>query len=263
VLLEMEELVNEYMFQRKESGDDGQNNGNDGSTIDPDTIKIVKGGCRNFCSMGPNVHVHTDTRRPLVYIRTPTQADDAERKTDRAQNTNSDSDSDDSDSDDSDSDTSTIRESEQLTNVGSIRDCSNVAQIAGLFATLNIPPNCVAPNKNSSSSSVLTNMLKNKAERLRWQSCREVARVKAASQKRQTSSHDNTRDSRDKDSTPLSYQQTKDQSVIRKDSIQSIINLLEEAQKAEVSVALKSDNRHSDTARAERRKTHFLEALDL
>ncbi len=44
-ILEIEELVREH---RHQNGDD--------------TIRVVAGGCRDFCSVGPNVHIHA--RRP-------------------------------------------------------------------------------------------------------------------------------------------------------------------------------------------------------
>ena len=45
VLLELEDLVQEYHDETTSGSDDGQ------------CFRVVAGGCRNFCSMGPNVHV--------------------------------------------------------------------------------------------------------------------------------------------------------------------------------------------------------------
>ena len=51
VLLELEELVSEYEYQQHQQQ----------RPSNPDTkpeFSVLRGGCRNFCSMGPNVHVH-------------------------------------------------------------------------------------------------------------------------------------------------------------------------------------------------------------
>ena len=74
-MLEIEELVQEHhhVQQQQDAGKDeeGDNTqeeeeeegGGESPRLDELVVKVVKGGCRNFCSMGPNVHVSRITSR--------------------------------------------------------------------------------------------------------------------------------------------------------------------------------------------------------
>ena len=113
-------------------------------------VTVVAGGCRNFCSMGPNVHYHPHRHH---------QGQQPQQQ-------------------------------QHFTKVQSVRDCHDVmdhvrVQHAEVSTTSSSSAfnNNNAPSSMSSGGGGMTNIMMQRAEKKRWTFLRKVARAKAAHQK--------------------------------------------------------------------------------
>jgi hypothetical protein len=150
-ILEIEELVREHHFQSQQL----QNHSPSGA------IEVVAGGCRDFCSVGPNTHV----------LRGQYQS---RRKRTRTINTLLDS----------------------FSNVKDASSCDKVVRAAIARASNEVPAGTptaafegtISTHKPSSSSSSSTkerhlSMVARRAERTRWEALKDVARTIAGAKK--------------------------------------------------------------------------------
>ena len=129
-LLEIEELVREH---RSQTG--------------KESIKVVVGGCRDFCSVGPNVHIHAQK---------PNQSG-KKRKT------------------------NLLLESFQGVNDAS--SCSRVLESLIAYKSPSDDLTKSPPRESSSTIDRHRSMMARKAERQRWEALKDVSRIIAKCQK--------------------------------------------------------------------------------
>ena len=138
-LLEIEELVREHRHTQT-----GQ-----------ETIRVVVGGCRDFCSVGPNVHIHARKRNQTG----------SKRKT------------------------NVLLESFQGVNDAS--SCSRVLESILAYNSPSNDPTTFPPRDSSSMIDRHRSMMARKAERQRWEALKDVSRTIAKCQKTVSSNLEN------------------------------------------------------------------------
>ena len=137
--MEIEELVREHR----------------NSQTGQETIRVVVGGCRDFCSVGPNVHIHARKRNQ----------NGSKRKT------------------------NVLLESFQGVNDAS--SCSRVLESIIAHKTPSNGPTISTQSESSSTIDRHRSMMARKAERQRWEALKDVSRTIAKCQKTLSSNLEN------------------------------------------------------------------------
>ena len=185
-MIEIEELVQEYQQQQQrdaeknyEEGDDaldeevGREGREESSREDVLVVKVVKGGCRNFCSMGPNVHVSSSTcRRNRSRSRSSSSSSTTEAMSKSLPPSAS---------------------SRHFTKVSNVKECQLVVQ--SIIADYDCYGHDDGDNnngydgENSTTTNIARRMMIQKSERKRWEFLREMARSTKMKDKSKKKTH--------------------------------------------------------------------------
>lgn len=144
-ILEIEELVREYKHESNGNGCVGGNR-----------IRVVAGGCRDFCSVGPNAHVLEKKRKP---------------------------------------EKSSISMLESFQNVSDASSCDRVVSTTIAYASASSKSSSdnsddPSVNNETTNTSMSLSMMTRRAERKRWEALKDVSRT-IAKAKRMVATSDN------------------------------------------------------------------------